>query len=502
LTALAWLWLSSFAAALPALGAQTDPPAVEPAGPDEQVETDAADESLVKQAFAARARSGGKAAESLQPASPEPKKGQSEVDADPESQDPQPAGGDEAADSTKQASAADLPAAWWRRGKWEAELQYRYSDEREFAVDLESEAASSFDRDLSLHLGYSAEPLADWKLHLALNSGRNHRPLSAYVPLKDLEQERWLFFNEYWSHHEWSWGAYGRLEAQIGRYAYPFDLSQMLYDNDLQIPAVYLQYRHERPEPPRPADEDTQPCPQVGLTEWGLSLYAAQLCSAALPDQTLASASDGATRLGSLRLDTRWQLNTDARLDAAISYHDFGNTDTLGYRVAAGDWRASGNAGKGEITNYSGVTGALGSDFNLLDLYLSAQWGREARWPLNLELEAVQNLGATDLGRAEDCGWLAGFTLGRRDKPNAVQIGLSQARIESDAVLAAVNRGEYGTNTDNTRLQLRFTPRWPRGWKGQADLRAALTWSNDLNPAAPSGAFDKRLAQLYLTYSW
>lgn len=411
--------------------------------------------------------------------------------------------GEPGADGNPEAKAKAPRGCWWRGGKWEGELQFRYSAARDRQADPQT---TSLGRDLGLHLGYTASPRKDWDLHLALNTGRNNRPLSAYVPSDKLDSAHFLFFNEYWSRQQWKAGRRGQFEGQFGRFAYPFDMSQLVYDNDLRLPGAYLEYSREYGPEAADGDDSAAECAQPaaavyrGLTRFGVSLYGAELVSGDLPAAAVAAIHDGPTRLASLRLDWRFALAGDARLDAALSYHDFTNVDSLGYRVAVGDWRAGGQSGKGETTNYSAVTGALESDFNLLHARLAAQFGRGSRWPFELEAEAVKNLGAADEGAGQDFGWYAGASCGSAD-PGAWEFGLSRAHINSDAVLAAVNRGEYGTNVENTRLQIRYTPEL-RIAGGQLSLRAALSQSKALDAAAPGGDFSQRLVQLYTSLEW
>ncbi|MCH7471404.1 putative porin [bacterium] len=375
---------------------------------------------------------------------------------------------------------AGWKANWWRHGEFFGELKFRYTET--FPVDRRAEPEPSalymteFDRDLALVFSYEAEPRDGWKARLALKSARPGRPTSKWINTVELDNEHWLVLREYSIRQERKLGKEGRVRSQVGRFAYPFDLTQMVFDNDLHMSGGYVQY-------------EWQPKKAGTLSRARWSLMGAELLGS-------RDAEHGPARLVSARLDARFEDDDETRVDAALSYHDFTNVDTIGSAVFNGDWGVGGVAGRGETTNYTGEDGKLISDYNIAGAWMQADFFRDSPWPLGLEWELARNLGARGEGAGADDALYAGLRLGRRGEPGRWQAGVDHVRVEADAVLAAVNRGEYGSNYRGTRLQARFTPVEGVEW------RATYTWSSNLHDLGDGLAFDDEELRLYVTYSW
>jgi hypothetical protein len=375
------------------------------------------------------------------------------------------AGDDEGSKKKEDKPKPPSKSEGWLQGQPGGFVQFRYTEGHDAGQPMTAA------RDLAMSIGYTVRPSDRLRFHAALNTGREDNPGSPYVNPADIRDELWLRLDEYWVRAE---SPGGGAEVSIGPSAYPFDLSGIVYDNDLRFFNSWAQRSWE---------------PGGTLTRVQASLLAAQLRRGNASD-------DGPARLLSARVDTRLEWGKSTRLDAALSYHDFGNVDTLGYAVANGEWRSGGIAGMGQNSNQSTATGDLASDFNIADVYLEWALLREGPLPVTLTGEYLRNLGAAGPGASRDTAWFAEVEVGALDNPGDWQLSLDHARIESESVLAVLNRGEYGTNYRGTRLQGRLQAFRDVEW------RATYTWAESIDDLAPLGAFKGEELKLYLTYSW
>lgn len=353
----------------------------------------------------------------------------------------------------------------------DGELEYRYEELRRAGLDTE------YDRDIALLLGANLELADDWRLRAALRSSRSGRPLTNWVNTGDLDDQRWLSVREYWLRKDLDTGRGQNLRLQGGRFTYPFELTQLAIDNDLYLSGGYAQYRWE----PNRGD----------LDRLRLSVLGAQLLG--------GCAGSGPARLLSARADSRWELAKSASWQAAVSYHGFTNADMIGAAVAKGDWDVGGPTATGLTTNAvvdGNPANPLVSDFHLADLWVRVELAGDPKWPAELECEYVHNLGARGVGRSEADAVYTGIAVGRRGDPGDWQFSVEHAIVEQDAVLAAVNRGEYATNYEGTELEARYCPFAGVEW------RLAYTLSHNLKDLTPGFAFDERELRLYVSYSW
>lgn len=358
---------------------------------------------------------------------------------------------------------------WWRKVRLGGELEYRFAQER--PADGPRETA----RRVALRLECTLEPRDGWELHFALKSGRDGRPTTNWVDPADLGDERWLGLREYYSRQERACGC-GELRTQLGRFPYPFELTPLVFDSDFHFTGGLAQY-------------EWRPAAATAPERLRCAVLGAHLREA-------PEGQAGPAGLVGARLDARWEPSARSRIDAALSYHDFINVDAIGRAVFTGDWRIGGAAGGGETTNYTVGEGDLVSDYNLAGLWVEAHWLEGTRWPVALEVEGAWNTGARGPGTREDCAGYAQLSLGRRGTPGDWQLSVDHARIEADAVLAAVNRGEFASNYKGTRVQTRYCPAAGLEW------RLSYAWSANLAPSPSGLAYDNEELRLYATYSW
>ncbi|MBN2083115.1 hypothetical protein JW859_13030 [bacterium] len=352
---------------------------------------------------------------------------------------------------------------------WGGELEYRFSE-----LKSSGETAVS-ERDLGFNIWSELKTRTDWELHFGLNIRRATRPKTNWVAADDVFEDNWPFAEEYWVRKTWSLEG-GEFVVQAGRFTYPFNIGQLLIDNDLLLRGGFIEYEGE-----------IKGC--GSLERIRLSALGTELLS--------AKSEMDAAQLVVARAALRWAAGADGRVDAAVSYLDFIHAESIQRAVLAEEWRIGGVAGGGETTNFTDAeTGELVSDYQIADLWWRASFGEAADWPVQLEVELAKNLGASGDGAGCDSAYYAELACGRRGDPGDLQLSIDHAVIEADAALAAVNRGEYATNYEGTRLQVRYT------LAKNLEIRSAYTWSTSLAAREPDFAFDNEEANIYLAISW
>jgi len=354
--------------------------------------------------------------------------------------------------------------------EWGGELEYRYSQL------THNSGAKDYDRDIAAEFGCTLNAPREWEALLALVTRRDNRPTSNWIPLDEVDED-WQLTPAYWLQKTWKSGSSGDWLVQWGRFEYPYDLSQIIIDNDLLLRAGLLEFSL-----PVPEDDD--------LERARLSLLGARL---------LGGQEEGQdpTCLLSARLDARWEWTADTRLDGALLYHRIDNADTIGSAVSTGDWRVGGPAGSGETTNYvDSNSGKYVSDFDILGLWIGAGFNRESKWPIAIEGELDRNVGAAGQGQGRADAYYAALDIGRGNEPDCWKFGVDRAWVEKDAALAAINRGEYATNYEGTRLSATYCP------AAEVECRVTYTWSSNLANGVDMLQFNEEELNIYLTYGW
>jgi hypothetical protein len=107
-----------------------------------------------------------------------------------------------------------------------------------------------------------------------------------------------------------------------------------------------------------------------------------------------------------------------------LTYLDFSDLDELAHQGLARTNRV--------------VAGHYLNDYRLLDLQLVGRY-RMAKWPIEVRLEGVRNVGA-DVARE---GARGSLVIGDRLKPRGWEFGYANERIQRDAVVAAFNSDEW-----------------------------------------------------------
>lgn len=379
---------------------------------------------------------------------------------------------------------------WLLSGELSGKLEYRWSQVNNHA---DANAAMDSGQDVALYIGYTMTPQESWKLHIALGSSRLRHPTSVWVPVDTIGTMDNFSIVECWGMYDYQLGGDQFISWQAGRYPYPFSHSQLVYDNDLVLTATHLQYTDDRQ--------------RGSLDRWRLSVLAAKLrgCGGGIIETgnynddegglTLLP-DDGRAGLVSTRLGGRWDLNEQQRLEAALSYHDFTNANSIGAAVATGQWHIGGPAGLGETTNYTLGNGLLISDFNILDLWARATWRRRTPWPVSIETECVHNYGSKGDAANSSNAYFAELSVGTANVPGTWQFELEHATIEVDAALAAVNRGTYATGSKVSGLHGRYCP------ADSIEVQCSYYWKSAWAPISGAPSFDEEEIKISLSYTW
>jgi hypothetical protein len=194
------------------------------------------------------------------------------------------------------------------------------------------------------------------------------------------------------------WRPAENTSVAVGKMPLAIDLSPMLWDQDL-----------------RPAGIAVDHSIAVG------NLSRLQLDAGLFAGQHLYGDE---SRIGALQLAWRWHEGAPLRGSALLSYIDFSDLDEL--------------AAQGLSRTNSIVRGRFVNDYRLADLQLVGHC-EAGRWPIELRLDRVRNLGADT---ARD-GARASFTVGNRLQPRGWEFGYASQRIQRDAVVAAFNSDEW-----------------------------------------------------------
>lgn len=147
------------------------------------------------------------------------------------------------------------------------------------------------------------------------------------------------------------------------------------------------------------------------------------------PDHPLERGSG--SRVGALRAEWRIREGAPTSGSVALAWIEYSDLDHL---------PASGLGRTNRVEN-----GRFTSDFEMIDLRWSTVLAGHGRWPVEIDLEAVRNLGASR--GDEDLGERIALVAGRRDRPRHWELAVEARRLERDAVLAAYSGDEWWFHT-------------------------------------------------------
>ncbi|MEO7325276.1 MAG: hypothetical protein ABIW82_10660 [Dokdonella sp.] len=205
------------------------------------------------------------------------------------------------------------------------------------------------------------------------------------------------------------WHASETTSITAGKTPLAFDLSPMLWDQDLRPAGVTFDH-------------------SIALGEFDRL----QLGAAALAGQNLYGDK---SRIGALQAAWRWHEGAPLSGSVLLSYIDFGNIEELEHQgMARTNSLRAGSYGN----DYHQIDLQYVNDYHLLDLQLIGRY-KLAHWPIELRLDRVHNLGA-DVARD---GTRGSLTVGDRLQPQGWEFGYANQRIQRDAVLAAFNSDEW-----------------------------------------------------------
>ena len=194
------------------------------------------------------------------------------------------------------------------------------------------------------------------------------------------------------------WRANENTSLLAGKAVFPLELSPMLWDEDL-----------------RPLGVSAQTSVAVGDFD-RLSLVAGYF------NGNLPYGDD--SRIAAVQGAWRWHEGGPTSASILVSYLDFSSLRQLTLQGLARS-----NVHTGDV---------LLSDYRLLDAQFVGRW-HLGNWPLEARLDLVRNLGADQ----DRDGARFSVVLGDRRQPRGWELGLSDQRIQRDAVMAAFNSDEW-----------------------------------------------------------
>ena len=180
---------------------------------------------------------------------------------------------------------------------------------------------------------------------------------------------------------------------------------------------------------------------------------------------------DGDVNPAGVGLQSGWDLSDNSRLETSgiffVIDEDSGGADShmlggqvafsiapsdaFGLMFAAGyydyELGSVNGAGSGDfLNNLRAVNGDYLSDYDLIDLLLTAKWsGISERWPISLSLDYVQNRGAA-VAADEAIGLDLAF--GRSSQPHDWSLSYGYGETGVDAVLGAFSHDNYAISTN------------------------------------------------------
>lgn len=194
------------------------------------------------------------------------------------------------------------------------------------------------------------------------------------------------------------WRAGEATSLLFGKAPFPFELSPMVWDEDLRPAGVSVDHSF--------ALGDFDRLQLVAGYFAGQHLY------------------QDDSRIGAIQLAWRWHEGAPTRGAAILSYLDFSD---LGQLTENGLARSNRR-----------VNGRLVSDYRLLDLQLLGHTELGA-WPFEVRLDLLRNLGADD----EADGARGAMILGDRRRANGWEFGFAYQRIQRDGAMAAFNSDDW-----------------------------------------------------------
>mgnify|MGYP001433269191 CR=1 FL=1 len=189
----------------------------------------------------------------------------------------------------------------------------------------------------------------------------------------------------------------GNLTLTGGKFANPFRRTDLVWDGDVNPQGVAAQYEAYESASTRLA---------------GSVLY--------FPIERSVAGADSTAQGGQITLDT--QASKNWAFGLAAGYYDY-------------DIEAVATANSGDIrTNRLGIGSGYMSDFDLVDIIASVNFaGLGERWPVSVQAEYVENLGADDY----DTGYMLSASAGQTSTVGGLSIGYAYHVAEADAVFAA-----------------------------------------------------------------
>lgn len=252
-----------------------------------------------------------------------------------------------------------------------------------------------------LAASYQASP--DLELGARLVTGDPDDPNSADVSLSNFNDDLQVSLDRLYGRR-----TFGALTLTGGKFANPFRRTDLVWDGDVNLQGLAAQY----------AALDT------GTTQL-------QANALLFPIERSVAAADSIA--SGLQLVLDHQARPGWKFGLAAGYYDY-------------ELEARGAADTGDTrTNRLDASGAYVSDYDLIDVIASAAYiGLGDRWPVQVQADIVQNLGADDY----DTGYSVTAALGRASTTGDARFSYGYHSAEADAVFAAFAQDNipYGSN--------------------------------------------------------
>ena len=248
---------------------------------------------------------------------------------------------------------------------------------------------------------YTANPTLEFGARLV--TGDPDDPNSADVSLSNFNDDLQVSLDQIYARK-----VYGALTLTGGKFSNPFRRTDLVWDGDVNPQGIAGQYDFVGSET---------------STITGRALY--------FPIERSVAASDSTASGLQLTLDQ--QFGAGWSMGVATGYYD--------YEIEATDTANTGDT----RTNRLDGAGAYVSDFDLLNLIASITYdGLGDRWPLQLQADYVQNIGADDF----DTGYNVSAALGQSAETGDYRFSYGYHQAEADAVFAAFAQDNisYGSN--------------------------------------------------------
>jgi hypothetical protein len=292
-----------------------------------------------------------------------------------------------AADELLNAPATEATSPW----SWFGDLMLRYDRVRDIPRPVESDIHGGFGR---ARLGVLYDPIPNLefggaiKLAYASIPNEENRSYNLNERANDIALDQFFM----------RWHPNENTSVLVGKAVFPFELSPMVWDEDLR------------------------PIGLSGQTSFAIGDFDRLGFTAGYFAGDLPYGDD--SRIGAVQAAYRWHEGAPTSGSVLLSYLDFSSLEQLTLQ------------GLARTNRHVGIH--LVSDYRLLDLQFVGRM-HPGEWPLEARIDLLRNLGADNLRD----GARGSIVLGDRRQPHGWEFGFAIQRIQRDAAMAAFNSDDW-----------------------------------------------------------